>query len=475
LSAAAGAAAGTQSFAKYPKPPGQSPSSGRPASGPLRVHPDNPRYFTDGSGKTIYLAGHQWFNDLQHNAWNHPIDVDWDRYLNFMNERNLNYLRNWIVWSVGDPTASRPAPSMPFKRTGPGNALDGRPKFDLRQFDPAFFDRLRSQLRAAQDRGIYVSLMLFEVYGFMDRDGVYPRSLWAGNVFHGPNNVNHIDLDQNGDGHGLEFFFTSDPQVREIQRAWTKRVIDAANEFDNVFFEIANELQAKPWQYQMIRLVKEYEATEPKQHLVHMSPGGRNKTGEWSLLSRDDLALSPADVHSVTRGWNPKYQGDPPIESGHKPVVMDMDHVAVQNDGDNQWNNSPSTPWKLLTRGYHQCLYDHDSWKPTENGAAWEKTRHNIGATVEYTGRMGLARMHPREDLASTRYCLAHPGREYLIFCPGSGPFNVKGLEPGRTYRFEWYEVASHSIKSHGSLTAKASVQRFDAPYNNAVLYLVEG
>ena len=28
---------------------------------PLTVHPDNPRYFTDGSGKAIYMTGsHNW-------------------------------------------------------------------------------------------------------------------------------------------------------------------------------------------------------------------------------------------------------------------------------------------------------------------------------------------------------------------------------------------------------------------------------
>ena len=33
------------------------------ATGPLRRHPSNPRYFTDGSGKAIYLTGsHTWSN-----------------------------------------------------------------------------------------------------------------------------------------------------------------------------------------------------------------------------------------------------------------------------------------------------------------------------------------------------------------------------------------------------------------------------
>lgn len=34
-----------------------------PAKGPLRILSSNPRYFTDGSGKAIYLAGsHNWHN-----------------------------------------------------------------------------------------------------------------------------------------------------------------------------------------------------------------------------------------------------------------------------------------------------------------------------------------------------------------------------------------------------------------------------
>ena len=34
-----------------------------PARGPLRVHPQNPRYFTDATGKAVYLTGsHTWSN-----------------------------------------------------------------------------------------------------------------------------------------------------------------------------------------------------------------------------------------------------------------------------------------------------------------------------------------------------------------------------------------------------------------------------
>ena len=41
----------------------------RVATGPLRVRKVNPRYFTDGSGRAIYLTGSHLGWELQDNAW----------------------------------------------------------------------------------------------------------------------------------------------------------------------------------------------------------------------------------------------------------------------------------------------------------------------------------------------------------------------------------------------------------------------
>ena len=56
-----------------------------PTKGPLRVHPDNPRYFTDGSGKAIYLTGsHTWNNLKDMGPTDPPAVFDFDSYLNFL-------------------------------------------------------------------------------------------------------------------------------------------------------------------------------------------------------------------------------------------------------------------------------------------------------------------------------------------------------------------------------------------------------
>jgi hypothetical protein len=64
-------------------------------AGPLRILPSNPRYFTDGSGKAIYLAGtHNWnnFQDTGHRAGtgDPPPVLDFNGYLDFLQSRHHN-------------------------------------------------------------------------------------------------------------------------------------------------------------------------------------------------------------------------------------------------------------------------------------------------------------------------------------------------------------------------------------------------
>lgn len=178
-------------------------------------------------------------------------------------------------------------------------------------------------------------------------------------------------------------------------------------------------------------------------------------------------------IYNIARGWDRDYRGNPPAEPGIKPVFMDMDHIAaVDQDGDNDWNNSATTPWKLLTRGYHQCMYDHDYWKPGHNRAGWEMTRRNIGMTAEFAKRMALADMHPRADLASTTYCLANPGHEYLVFSPSPDEITMRGLLAGRTYRVEWSFTSTRQVVPRETYRATSDVGRFLPPRANAILYL---
>jgi hypothetical protein len=219
-------------------------------SGPLRVSAENPRYFADGSGRIVYLTGsHTWASMQDIGFTDPPTPFDFDAYLNFLVEHHHNFFRLWRFEPARWTDRHAPDPKYftphPWKRTGPGLALDGKPKFDLNQLDPAYFDRLRSRVAAAGERNIHVSVMLFEGWGLS-------FASWDGHPFNVHNNLQGINGDPDGDGKGTESHTLAIPAITRIQEAYVRRVIETVNDLDNVLFEIANESDfgySADWQY----------------------------------------------------------------------------------------------------------------------------------------------------------------------------------------------------------------------------------
>ena len=386
-----------------------------PATGPLRVNPENPRYFTDGSGKTIYLTGSHTWNNLQEISKLAP-KFEYDKYLQFLQKANHNFIRLWAIenaaWEVPSTDKVRTHP-LPYRRTGPGVALDGDPKFDLAQFDPDYFDRLRSRVSAAADHGIYVSVMLFNGWCI----GKKPYSQgnpWRGHPFHRENNVNGIDGDLNGDGEGKEIQTLQDPKITGLQEQYVRKVVDTLSDFDNVLWEISNESdhESKGWQYHMIRFIKTYEAGKKKQH-----PVGMTVAHPEHEENNRDLFESPADWVSPAPDGFADYRDNPPAADGRKVIILDTDHLWGVG-GDRAW------VWKSFTRGHNPIFMD-----PFE-GQKWQSAQLAMGRTLDYAERINLEVMMPHNEVASSGYCLVDPGKEYLVYLP----FEAHRLESARFF-----------------------------------------
>ena len=96
-----------------------------PAAGPLRVHPDNPRYFTDDTGRAIYLTGaHTWRTVQDAGTDFPPTAFDFSEFLDLVGKHHHNFVRLWAfessAWVRPDSTILWLDP-LPFERTGPGN------------------------------------------------------------------------------------------------------------------------------------------------------------------------------------------------------------------------------------------------------------------------------------------------------------------------------------------------------------------
>jgi hypothetical protein len=423
----------------------------------LRVLSSNPRYFTDGSGKAVYLTGsHTWSNMRDLGLTDPPPIFDFNGYLDLLQSNGHNFIRLW-AWDLMKTNSITSIHGdgfyyvihFPWPRTGSETALDGKPKFDLSKHDQAYFDRLRQRVIEAGNRGIYVSIMLFEGWGLHASE---PAWRWNGHPMHAANNINGIDGDPNNDGYGIESQTLPGPTgINAVQKAYMRKVVDTVNDLDNVLYEIVNESgnYSTQWQYDFITSIKSYQSAKPKQHPVGM-------TYQWAdngySGSDAELFNSPADWISPVQNL---------IGDGRKVVIADTDHI-------NAFERDPAWVWKSFLSGVNPIVMDH------YNGSQWDPIRAAMGDARSYADRMNLALMTPQDCQSSTGYCLSAAGSEYLIYQPQAGSFNVN-LQTG-TYNFEWFNPATGTVANTGSITVSSGSSSFSAPFSgHAVLYLKSG
>jgi len=452
----------------------------------LRVHPENGRYFANRTGNTVYLTGsHTWANLQELKANEEEPDFDYVAHLDWLKGYGHNFTRLWAWEQTAWTPNSEPKVLFqphPHPRTGPGNALDGLPKFDLSQDNDAYYERMRERVLLARDRGLYVMVMLFQGFSTNPKNKKgppVPGAPWIGHPFNKQNNINGLDGDPNGDGHGRLVHTLEIPDVLAVQERYVRKVIDTVNDLDNVLYEIANESHGSSteWQYHMIKHIRRHEARKAMQHPVVM-------TFQWDGIDcgkNANLFASPADAISLGgeggTEWKDRLMNDPPATDGSKVHLLDTDHFFGVG-GDRKW------VWKSFCRGYNPIFMDPNGPQPG-NGAelpnpnnadeGLETARTAMGHTLQLAQRVKLAAMTPQNELCSTGYCLANSNAdtpEYVVYAPDGGPFTVDLTAVSGTMQAEWFDVAKGKTAGTEELTGGAK-QEVQAPFDgDAVLYV---
>jgi hypothetical protein len=303
---------------------------------------------------------------------------------------------------------------QPWARIGPGAATDGKPRFALSTFDPAYFDRLRERVVIAGEAGIYVSVMLFE--GFSLHLTAPPDNV-AGHPFHASNNVNGIGITSIVDYQVLPL----DPRIEALQVAYIRKVVDTVHDLPNVLYEIANESSGQEaevvempdgstidtpigdsteWQYWVIGVIKQYERDMGYvAHPVGMTfqhPVADQRTANDPLWNSPADWISPGLDDAPTPG-DSRWRHDPPPSDGTKVVISDTDHYSPMGS-DALW------AWKSFLRGHNPILYDLGlvgGLPPSDPSAgelsydSFEPARHALGDARRVATHVDLAALEP--------------------------------------------------------------------------------
>jgi len=259
-----------------------------------------------------------------------------------------------------------------------------------------------------------------------------------------------------------------------------RKVIETVNDLDNVLYEIGNEHyeDSFDWQCHLTGFIRDVERSMPKQHVVGITSGG----GSDDAVTNAQLFSSPADWISPRQRKEAvpaPYQEDPPANDGGKVIIADTDHLG------GLWGEVPWV-WKSLTRGLNLALmdpyeplcglenYPHWAGYNHRDHPMWEPVRRNMGYARYFAERMDLAAALPRVDLASSGFCLAQHGREYLIYAPEGQRVSVD-LGGKGTFAVEWFDPDNNTLYRGDRHEVRAGEGTpFVAPFaGSAVLYLV--
>jgi hypothetical protein len=456
----------------------------KPITAPLRALSTNPHYFTDGSGKAIYLTGsHTWNNFQDWGTNGAPQTFDFTAYVKML----VGYHHNFtLLWTVelpvfrGLPTMASAPPDFtvtpqPWRRTGPGNASDGKPRFSLTQFNQTYFDRLRGRVEQLNAAGIYAGVYLFSgefLLRFRFAGDGYPLT--------GSNNVNGID-----DGGGTRSLTMTAPNaVTAIQDAYVRKLIATLNDLPNVLWIVSQEapVDSKWWNSHLIALVRSYEAAMPLQHPIGYGALDGQRDDD-AIINSDADWIAPSTRISPTETCG----------SGHprcKVNINDSDHSYF-----GIWNDSPQVNrnyfWINFTNGNQTLFMDpYVVYYPREsrnlcpaprNGISlapdsrWENVRATMGYIREYAQPMSLAAMTPQGKLSSTGHALASAGSthsEFLVYAPSGGTFTVDLSNSTGRVTVEWMNPTTGG-KSRGADVSGGATRTFTPPFNgDAVLYL---
>jgi len=232
---------------------------------PIRPHPANPHYYLFDGKPTILITSAEHYGAVINKAF------DYVPYLGALQKHGLNYTRFYAgamfetidKFITGNPLGPKPRDlTVPWARSSQPGYLVGGNKFDLDQWDPAYFKRLKDFLNQAAERGIVVEICFF--------NSQYSDT-WPISPLYFENNIQGVGKGGWRDAQTLKL-----PDLVRREEEYVRKITQEVNSFDNIILEICDEpasigtgvTLAGPWVGDLLQVVRTTERDLPKKHMV---------------------------------------------------------------------------------------------------------------------------------------------------------------------------------------------------------------
>ena len=432
----------------------------------LQLHPKNPHYFLYQNKATVLIGSGEHYGSVIN------LDFDYKKYLQTIAADGLNTTRLFMgayIEKLGDFGIQKNtlAPKqgrllLPWKRSGTGGYILGGNKFDLSNWDEAYFLRLADFMSDARRNGVIVEINLFSAhYG----------SGFNYSALNKNNNINHTDSIPSPLVNTLQ-----NGNLLGQQERYVRKLVQQLNGFGNFYFEIQNEpwadqtdtllarneysadtdwrtriqvvsQRSNNWQRQVAKWITEEEASLPNKHLI-----AQNISNFYYPITRPDPNISIFNFHYA--------MPDAVGENYHLNKVIGFNETGFAGKLDITYRRQA---WRFMMAG--GALFNHldySFWPGSETGQDTDfvspgggsmELRKQFGILKQFFYRLDFVQLKPDYGVvkaapgAATK-ALSNSSNQWVIYYEPMAllPQQLILQLPTAKYKATWSDVLTGEV-----------------------------
>ncbi len=411
-----------------------------PAQEPIKLHPDNRHYFLFRQNPVVLMGSSEHYGALIN------LDFDYVPYLEETRVRGLNFIRIFsgtyreTAGSFGIQSNTLAPPTArslaPWKRTAVTGAADGGNRFDLTQWDPAYFTRLKDLVTQAGQRGIVVELTFFSV--------IYDDSLWNLSPMNGANHINGV-----GSGGRLNCY-NPNGDLLPFQKALVRKCATELAGYDNVIYEACNEPYVgnvpPAWESAIIDELAATGAELPFRHLI-----AQNVFNYQGVVTNPHPSVSIFNFHYA--------YPNAATQNYALNVALGDDETGFAGQGDFSYRREA---WEFMLSG--GGLFNHLDYSFTtssENGTATQSApggggaaiRRQLGVLRGVLEGLPLTSLAPQSGFVTggvpsggAARAIGAYGKAYAVYLRGGSQADLSINLPAGIYSGQWIDTKTGGV-----------------------------
>lgn len=432
----------------------------------FQLHPENPHYFLYQNKPAILVGSGEHYGAVVN------LDFDYKKYLRTLAKDNLNNTRLFTgayLEKLGDfgiqkntlaPTEGRLV--LPWKRSNILGYTLGGNKFDLNQWDEAYFVRLKDFMAEAQRNSVIVEITLFSAH--------YAEG-WNYSAFHPKNNINQTDSVSSALVNTMQ-----NGNILDHQERYVRKIVRELNSFDNFYFEIQNEPWAEQpdlvfsrneygppedwrmqfqvvsqrsndWQRQVAQWIKEEESSLPNKHLI-----SQNISNFHYPITDPDPSISIFTFHYALP--------EAVYENYHLDRAIGLNETGFAGQADSTYRRQA---WRFLMAG--GALFSHLDYSFSVGSESGQDTtytapgggspalRRQLGILKSFFEGLNFVPLRPDYSVVTAApgamtEALSDGQTQWVVYLE---PMAVKPYEltlnlPADSYQAEWTDVVTGQV-----------------------------